>query len=166
MELIDTLTQFVLGLPEPLAYIALFFAVMLMSACLFMPVPVFALIAAVSTFLDPTLVGIVAGIGSAIGELSGYIVGLGGEAILRKKGKEGDRYRHGKEIFEKYGFFGISFAAFFPFSPIDFVGVLAGMLRYGWKKFLLATMIGKIPRYLLVSYMSKGIIDATMMWLF
>ena len=145
------------GLSGPLGYILLFFLVLGLSAILFLPVPVFAVVVAASGVLDPFLVGIIAGIASAIGELSGYFIGAGSEHAIDKKGKEGDKYKKAKEVFKKYGFWGIVAAAVFPITPIDFVGVIAGALRYGWKRFLLAAIIGKIPRYLIVAYMGKAL---------
>ncbi|MBN2517817.1 MAG: VTT domain-containing protein [Candidatus Altiarchaeota archaeon] len=145
------------GLSGPFGYVALFFLVLVLSAALILPVPVFAVVLAAAQVLDPLPVGIIAGIASAIGELSGYFVGIGSEKVLEKKGKTDDLYRKAKELFEKYGFFGIVIATLFPLTLIDYVGVIAGVLNYGWKKFFLATLIGKIPRYIFVAYLGKEI---------
>jgi len=142
----------------PTGYVVLFGVTLILSASLFFPVPVFAITIAAAQVMDPLLVGIIAGVASGIGELSGYFIGLGGEKVLEKKGREGARYKRIKSLFQRYGFFGISLAAFFPITPIDFVGILAGTLEYGWRRFLLATIIGKIPRYLLVAYLGNAII--------
>jgi len=146
-------------LTGPIGYCILFLLVLVLSAAIFLPVPVFAVVLAAAQVMDPLLVGIVAGIASAIGELSGYFVGLGSEKILEKEGKTGDIYRRAKELFQKYGFFGIVAAALFPLTLIDFAGLIAGVLGYGWKKFLLATLIGKIPRYIIVAYFGKALVD-------
>jgi len=143
----------------PTGYLVLFGMTLVLSASLFLPVPVFAVAVAASQVMDPLLVGIICGVASSIGELSGYLVGLGGEKVLEKEKKEGKLYDRAKRLFEKYGFFGISISAFFPITPIDFVGILAGTLKYGWKRFLLATLVGKIPRYLLVAYVGKAFIE-------
>jgi membrane protein YqaA with SNARE-associated domain len=147
------------GLSDPFGYVVLFCLVLVLSASLFLPLPVFAIVVAAAGVLDPFWVGIVAGVASAIGELSGYFIGVGSEKILDKKDKEGKRYEKAVVIFKKYGFWGIVAAAIFPITPIDFIGLIAGALRYGWKKFLLAAIIGKIPRYMLVAYMGKSIVD-------
>lgn len=147
------------GMAGPLAYLVLFLVVLVMSASLFLPLPVFGIvIAAAISLQDPLGVGIVAGVASAIGELSGYLIGIGGHKILESKHREGRLYKKSQQLFEKYGFFGIVVAALFPFTPIDFVGIVAGTLRYGWKKFLLATLIGKIPRYILIAYTGAELI--------
>lgn len=146
-------------LSGPIGYVTMFFIVLVLSAALFLPVPVFAVVLAAAQVLDPLLVGVIAGIASAIGELSGYFVGLGSEKILEKEGKTGQLYRKAKELFQKYGFFGIVAATLFPLTLIDFVGLIAGVLGYGWKKFLLATLIGKIPRYIIIAYFGKALVD-------
>jgi len=149
------------GLSGPFGYVVLFFLVLALSASLFLPVPVFAVIVAAASVLDPFWVGVIAGIGSAIGELSGYFIGVGGEKVLERKEKEGAIYKKSKEVFKKYGFWGIVAVTIFPLTLIDFMGLIAGALRYGWKKFLLAAIIGKIPRYLIVAYAGKKAIDSS-----
>ena len=47
-----------------------------------MPAPGVAVAAAAGTFLDPLWVGIVAGLGSATGELSGYLLGYYGRRAV------------------------------------------------------------------------------------
>ena len=140
------------SLSGPFGYVILFFLVLALSAVLFLPVPVFLVVSAAASVLDPLWVGIIAGVASAIGELSGYFIGAGGEKALKKRGKEGYFYEQSKKLFKKYGFWGIAGAAIFPITPIDLVGLIAGTLRYGWKKFLAAAIIGKVPRYLIVAY--------------
>lgn len=147
------------SLSGPLGYAVLFAVVLGLSAVLFLPVPVVAVVIAAASVLDPFWVGVVAGVASAIGELSGYFIGAGSERLLDKKGKEGDRYERLKELFQRYGFWGIVAATVFPLTPIDFVGLIAGALRYGWKRFLLAAVVGKIPRYMIVAYAGKALFE-------
>lgn len=147
------------SLGGPAAYGTLFVLVLGLSAVLFLPVPVFAIVVAAASVLDPFWVGVVAGIASAIGELSGYFIGAGSEKVLKKKGKEGLFYKRSGELFKRYGFWGIAAAAIFPITPIDFVGIIAGTLRYGWKKFVIAAAVGKIPRYMIVAYAGRVAIN-------
>lgn len=147
------------GLSGPIGYVVLFGLVLILSASLFLPLPVFAVVVAAASVLDPFWVGLVAGVASAIGELSGYFIGVGSERILDKKDKEGKKYEKAVILFKKYGFWGIVAAAVFPLTPIDFVGIIAGALRYGWKKFLVAVIIGKIPRYMLVAYLGHSLLN-------
>jgi membrane protein YqaA with SNARE-associated domain len=154
----DLLQASIDSLAGPLGYLILFFFVLVMSAVIFFPIPVTAFVIVAAGILDPLLVGIVAGIASSFGELSAYLLGCGGEKVLKKEKKEGEKYEKFKRFFDKYGFVGIVIAAFLPITPIDFFGLIAGSVRYGWKRFLFATMLGKIPRYLLVAYLGNAAI--------
>jgi len=145
----------------PFGYVVLFALSLVFSASLFLPVPVFAVVVAAASVLDPLLVGIIAGIASAIGELSGYFVGVAGETALKKKGKTGGFYQSSKDVFRKWGFWGIVFVTISPITLIDVMGIVAGALRYGWKRFLLAAIVGKIPRYVIIAYTGKIAIEAS-----
>ncbi|HZK66943.1 MAG TPA: hypothetical protein VFD42_05300, partial [Chloroflexota bacterium] len=62
------------------------------SGSIFLPAPGFAAVLAAGTVWNPLLVGICAGVGAATGELSGYLLGVGGGAVLDLK--EGKRCSH------------------------------------------------------------------------
>lgn len=104
--------------------------------------------------LNPILVGIVSGLGSGFGELTGYLVGAGSRSLMEEK-KVKKRWRKieklFKALFNSYGFLVIVIAAFLPF-PFDFVGVLSGVGKYDIKKFILATSIGKVSKCLIIAY--------------
>jgi membrane protein YqaA with SNARE-associated domain len=122
-------------------YPGVFFVSLVSSASIFFPIPGFLFILAASPVLNPFLLGIVAGAGSAIGELTGYILGRGGKKTIEKKEikwiKKGeDWFRRGR------GFWFIFIFAATPL-PDDVAGIVAGLFSYSWKKFLLASFIGK-----------------------
>ena len=147
------------SLTGPLGYFVLFFFVLVMSAVIFLPIPVTAFVIVAAGILDPLIVGVVAGIASSFGELSAYLLGYGSEKVLKKEGKEGKKYEKIRKFFDKYGFVGIVIAAFLPITPIDFFGIIAGSVRYGWKRFLIATMLGKRPRYIIIAYLGNAAIS-------
>jgi len=127
-------------------YVGLFFAVLITNATLFIgiPTPTYVLIA-VALGMNPLLVSIVAAAGSAIGESTGYFIGLGSKKILEKKYKE--FYDKWGPLFEKYSFMTILAIAALPVPPDDFAGLLAGSVGYKYWKFLLATFLGKFLKY-------------------
>jgi membrane protein YqaA with SNARE-associated domain len=51
----------------------------------------------------------------------------------------------------KYGFWAIPIFAFSPL-PMDLLGLVLGYLRYNPGKFFLGSLIGKVPRSLLLAY--------------
>ncbi|MBI4173261.1 MAG: VTT domain-containing protein [Candidatus Aenigmarchaeota archaeon] len=134
------------GLIQTWGYAGVFIVAMLGSASIFFPViPSVLIIPATAVFLNPMLVGVAAGAGAALGELTGYFAGEAGRRLVR------DRYSGLVDKTEawskKYGIFMviILFAAL-PL-PADIVGILAGMAKYDVKKFVLANFIGKSIKF-------------------
>ena len=136
--------------------LGLFISTMLMNASIIFPLPADFLIfsaGAVSNgaiFFNPFTIGIVAGIGAAIGELTAWAVGWETDKIVLKK-RHGKVYHMVEKFFKKYGFVGIVFFALTPL-PLDVMGLFAGAVRYDPVKYFVATLLGKIPRCLILSY--------------
>jgi membrane-associated protein len=143
------------------SYVAVFAISVLSSSTIFLPFPVYLVIFFASGLgLNPAIVGILAGLGSAIGEISGYLVGLGGMYIAKEEGVEkavkkkrlfSKFVKKFESLFERFGFWIIILTAFLPF-PFDVIGMLSGATKYDMKKFLIATSIGKIAKCLLIAY--------------
>jgi membrane protein YqaA with SNARE-associated domain len=132
------------------AYPALFLLQMLFSATLFLPAPGLAFVAAAGTFLDPFWVGVMAGLGSATGELSGYLLGYYGR---RAAPTDTSRvWRLAERVFRTWGFVAVMVLSCIPTPVFDALGILAGGLRYPILRFWLATACGKVTRSLLVAY--------------
>ncbi len=108
----------------------------------------------VNPFLNPLLVGIVAAISATIGGMLAYAIGFEADKHLLQK-KHGKKHKLATKYLEKYGFWAIAFFALSPL-PMDAMGVLAGALRYDWKKFVLATFAGRLPRCLILAYAGYG----------
>jgi membrane protein YqaA with SNARE-associated domain len=123
-------------------YLGIFLVNFLGTATIFLPVPAFIVVFLFGGILNPWLVGITAGIGAALGELTGYLIGMGGEAALKK--------RYGKWILKGEKWFrnnrAFPFIVIFAATPLpdDVLGILCGMFSYNWKRFLLASLIGKL----------------------
>ena len=135
------------------SYIGLFIVSFLSSATVFLPMPLYVLIFfSTSLGLNPLLVGLIGGVGSGLGELPGYVVGVGGRKLLSKKIKHVSKHvEKAKELFKKYGFWAIILIILLPL-PDDIAGVVAGIIGYDLKKFLLAAVIGKIITILAIAY--------------
>lgn len=139
------------------------------SSTLFLPLPIYTIIfASAQLGLNPLVVGIATGIGAAIGELTGYFVGEGGRLMLEQKkaklSKNWKRFLEWMENnFEKYGLAIIAITAFLPF-PFDIVGIIAGINKYSLKKFLIATIIGKTAKMVLIAYAGVYTIPLAYQW--
>jgi len=91
----------------------------------------------------------VATVGNTIGSIVNYYIGLKGEKFLaRKKILKKEKVIKTKRFFDKYG----GYTLLFSWVPIigDPITIVAGMLRYDFKKFIYLTLISKGIRYIFV----------------
>ncbi len=132
-------------------YLGLFVAVLVTSLTMFVGIPTFTYVS-IATFLglDPILASFVAAVAGSLGESPAYIIGLGSKKAIEKK--YGDKLRVWENLFQRWGFLAVVAVAAFPFTPDEIAGFLAGIARYDYLKFLLATAIGKFLKYLLAAY--------------
>lgn len=138
--------------------IGVFFAALLGNLTLFFPLPIDATVYILGLFdfgfgvLNPAVLGLVAGIGAGIGEMSGYAAGLiGRQGVKRFAGREMAQMKSVQEGLKKYGFAFILIAAFTPL-PFDLVGIVAGLMRYDLRKFFIGAILGKIARCIVIAY--------------
>ncbi len=135
------------GLSE-YGYVGVFFISILSHATLIFPSPGWAAVIAMSQYLDPLLLGIAAGVGSAIGELTGYVAGEGARDLVNNRIKESEQIN---QLVKKYGTAAIFFFAFIPNPIFDIAGLFAGSLRIPWWQFVMATAAGRTIRYALLA---------------
>ncbi len=140
-----------------LGYLAILIVSFIGTSTILIPFPIYFIIFfAAGLGLNPLLVGLIAGIGSATGELTGYLMGMGGEKLvtrkmLAKRKRLSNFVLYFTGLFKRYGFLVIVATSFLPF-PFDFIGVLSGMSNYNIKKFYLAVLIGKTLKCLAIAY--------------
>ncbi len=142
--------EFFLYLAQTYGYLGVFLVSMIGSSTIIFILPTDIIVFAAGAILNPFLVGIVAGLGEAIGEVVGYVLGLGGRKIIDKKYKKD--IKKWEKRFKKYG--GFLIIVLFAATPLpdDIVGIIGGALKYPFKKFLLASFIGKTIMALALAY--------------
>jgi len=118
----------------------------------FLPVPFALTIYAFGATLNPLLLGLVCGAGSAIGELSAYLIGVGGRKVLDES--YGRRLESAKQLVQRYGMTAIFLFALLPL-PDDLVLIPLGMLRYSLRKAMLAMWAGKTIMCTVVAYAGR-----------
>ena len=129
-------------------YIGIFFLSILANATIILPAPGVAFVFSMGAVFNPALVALAAGAGAAIGELSGYLAGYSGQAIVQRT-----KYEQQLEGWmRKNGPWTILVFAFIPNPLFDVAGMLAGMLKMPLWKFLLFCWIGKTAKMLLFAY--------------
>lgn len=133
-------------------YLGIFIVALIGTASLFLPTfPLSALIVlAVALKLNPVVLALCAGFGSATGELVGYGVGAGSKKFLLEKYDK--KIKKVEKMFLKYkGGFTIAFFSFLPIVPFDLMGMFSGTIGYSIKKFYMFCFIGKTLRYLTIA---------------
>jgi membrane protein YqaA with SNARE-associated domain len=125
---------------EEYGYVAVFLVGVISNATLILPVPGLAVSSVLGSVFNPWAVGLVAGVGQALGELTGYMAGYGGQTWL----DEHSRYRRLRDWMQRYGVVAVFLLALLPNPLFDVAGVIAGALRFPVWKFLLSCAAGKI----------------------
>jgi len=136
-------------------YPGIFLFSILANATILIPVPGVVFTSAMGAIFNPLLVSIAAGAGAALGELSGYLAGFSGQAVV--EGSE--RYERVVRWMEKYGDVTILVLAFIPNPLFDLAGVVAGILKMPVWKFLIFSVIGKILKMMMFAYAGEWVMS-------
>ena len=107
--------------------------------------------------LDPVALGIVAGVGSAFGELSGYVAGATGSALIPRSQRV--HMRRLQVLTRKYGALLLLVLAAIPFPLFDLAGMVAGALKMRVIWFLSAVAVGKSIKYIILIFVGLGSIQ-------
>jgi uncharacterized membrane protein YdjX (TVP38/TMEM64 family) len=131
-----------------LAYLGAFLTMLIGNATVILPVPGLAVVFALGASLNPLLLGLAAGPGAALGELTGYLMGYGGSAVADNL----KVYQTIERWMERYGIVVIAVLAAIPNPLFDVAGMVAGVMRIRWWHFLLAALLGKTIQALVVAH--------------
>lgn len=134
---------------EDVAPLGAFLAMLISSATIILPLPGIAVVFVFGARFNPLLVGLAAGPGAAIGEMTGYLAGYGASAIVDNSRAYA---RIARWVGGRFGLAFIAVLAFIPNPLFDMAGMVAGSLRIKWWKFFLAALIGKTLRTVLLAY--------------
>jgi uncharacterized membrane protein YdjX (TVP38/TMEM64 family) len=133
---------------EKYGYPGIFILSIIANATLILPIPGVLITSAMGAIYNPLLVAILAGTGAAIGELSGYLAGFSGRAVIEKAAW------HEKVVnwMRKYGDPTILVLAAIPNPAFDIAGITAGMLKVPVWRYLFWCALGKIIKMLVFAY--------------
>ncbi len=129
-------------------YPGIFLVSLLGNATIVLPAPSLALVFAMGSALPPPLVGLAAGAGEALGELTGYAAGFGGRVVIENE----ERYRRLVAWMQRAGGPTIFVLSLIPTPFFDLAGIAAGTLRYPLRRFLLFCWLGKTIKTTLVAW--------------
>lgn len=125
---------------QQLGYAGVFLVALMANATVFLPAPGVAIIYAMGAVFNPLGVGLAAGTGGALGELSGFLAGFSGQAVIERT----DIYNRIHPWVEKYGGWAILVLSAIPNPFFDIAGVAAGIAKMPMRTFLLFTWIGQM----------------------
>jgi membrane protein DedA with SNARE-associated domain len=123
-----------------LGYPGVFLIALLANATVLLPAPGVAVIYAMGAIFNPFAVGLAAGTGGALGEVSGYLAGFSGQAVIERM----DMYTRIQPWVKKYGGWAILVLSAIPNPFFDVAGIAAGIAKMPLRTFLLFTWIGQL----------------------
>ena len=121
-------------------YPGIFIIALLANATVLIPAPGIAVVFAMGSIFNPLGVALSAGTGGALGELTGYLTGFGGQAVVERT----DIYNRIHPWVDKYGGWAILVFAAIPNPFFDLAGIAAGVSKMPLWRFLLFCWIGQI----------------------
>jgi uncharacterized membrane protein YdjX (TVP38/TMEM64 family) len=155
------LSAAILLLPEEQAlalqaygYPGVFVLSILSNATVLLPAPGLLVVFSMGARFHPLGIALAAGSGAAIGELSGYLAGFSGQAVI----EDTRMYQRMVVWMRRNGPLTIFLLAFLPNPFFDLTGIAAGALKLPVRQFLLWCWLGKIGKMLLVALAGAGLI--------
>ncbi|MFH1647267.1 MAG: VTT domain-containing protein [Chloroflexota bacterium] len=132
-------------------YIGAFLISVILNATIILPVSNMAVMMALgATLPSPVIVGVAGGVGAAIGEMTGYIVGRSGRGLLVRS----NVYLQVEGWVRRWGWIAVLVFSIFPFV-FDVVGIIAGALRMPLWRFFVACWIGRTISYVVMAYLAS-----------
>jgi membrane protein YqaA with SNARE-associated domain len=141
-------------------YLGIFLISLLGAASIFVPIPYTIVIFILGGLQDtvgnwvfePLWIAVAAGLGSAIGEFSGYLLGVGGRKVI------GDKYKKKMDflmkLFKKFGPIAIFIFALTPL-PDDLLFIPLGVMRYSLLRAFIPALLGKFFSNLIIAYSGR-----------
>jgi membrane protein DedA with SNARE-associated domain len=134
-------------------YLGVFSASLLGSVIPFVPIPYLIAVVLLSNVLNPLVLGIVAGLGGAIGKTTSYFLGRSGYLLSKERTRKNmDTLR---SFVGKYGDLAVFVFAATPL-PDDVCFVPIGVVRFPFWRFLLANTAGKLVLAIGVAYLGRA----------
>jgi len=121
-------------------YPGIFLVALMANATIFLPAPGVAVVFAMGNVFNPLGVALAAGTGGALGELSGYLAGFSGQAVIEKT----TVYERIHPWVVKYGVWAILVLSAIPNPFFDIAGVAAGIAKMSLRRFLVACWAGQL----------------------
>ena len=158
-EIIQQLSKWMESLAIQYGYFGIFLISFIGALSIIFPIPYTVIIFTIGGLkvgdawvFEPLLIAVAAGFGSAIGEFSGYLLGVSGRKIISDKYKKKMDFL--MRVFNKYGTITVFLVALTPL-PDDLLFIPMGIMRYSVIKAFIPALIGKFCMNLIVAYSGR-----------
>ncbi len=151
-EILQQISEWMEGLALQYGYFGIFLISLLGASSIIFPIPYTVIIFTLGGTFEPLWIAVAAGLGSAIGEFSGYLLGFGGRKAISEKYKRKMEFL--LKVFERYGWISIFVFALTPL-PDDLLFIPLGVMRYGFLKAFIPAIVGKFCMNLIVAYSGR-----------
>ncbi len=132
-------------------YFGVFVISIFAGATVLVPIPGILVVFTMGSILQPAIVGVVSGLGEAVGSIGIYLSGYGGQRVVQ--GLNGQRFfAKFSDWIRRRGSVAVFFMSailnplFYPFT------VVAGMLRFGLVRFFFLCWGGKSVKNMMIAY--------------
>ena len=133
-------------------YPGIFVLAFLSNATVLLPAPGIAMVFAMGGVFNPVAVGLAAGTGGALGEISGYLAGFSGQAVIERA----DIYERMVQWMVRNGDWTIFLLAALPNPFFDITGIAAGALKMPIWRFLLWCWLGVTIKMAVFAYLGSA----------
>ena len=138
------------------SYLGVFIISFIGSVSIIFPIPYTLVIFGLGSVLDPVLMAIFGGVGSALGEFAGYALGYYGTSRISEERRRKMNFM--VKVFDKYGPVAIFIFALTPL-PDDLLFIPLGIMRYSFVKAFIPAIIGKTLMTFIVAYSGQQSIE-------
>jgi membrane protein YqaA with SNARE-associated domain len=151
-DTIQQLIEWMTALAVQYEYFGIFLIGLIGASSIFFPIPYTVVIFALGGVFEPVWIAVAAGIGSAVGEFSGYLLGFGGRRVIGEKYKKKMEFL--MKLFDRFGPIVIFLFALTPL-PDDLLFIPLGVIRYSLVRALIPALVGKICMNFIVAYSGR-----------
>jgi len=146
------LTDWMFSLANQYGYFGIFLISLIGALSIFFPIPYTIVIFTLGGFLEPLFIAVAAGIGAAVGEFSGYLLGFYGRKLISPNRRRKMEFM--LKVFDRFGPVAIFVFALTPL-PDDLLFIPLGMMRYSLIRAFIPALIGKTCMNFIVAYSGR-----------
>jgi len=152
--LLDDIAQWMQTFAFQYGYLGIFLISLVGATSILIPIPssVVVFIIGSSSAFEPLWIAVAAGLGAAIGEFSGYLIGLGGRKVIN------NRYKRKMDVLMRlFKRFGPTVIFVFALTPLpdDLLFIPLGVMRYGIVQAFIPALLGKFCSNLIIAYAGR-----------